>query len=204
MIGIINYGAGNIKAISNIYKDLELDCKVVNKHSQIKDCTKYILPGVGSFDFCKQKLIDSNFIENLNESVLVLGKPILGICVGMQLMADKSEEGVLNGLGWISGEVCKFDKNRLKHKPKIPHMGWNSIELKKHHSLFNEIDFQRGFYFVHSYYFKPNNENNSLSKTDYGIRFDSSVISDNIFGVQFHPEKSHSNGINLLKNFSNL
>ena len=143
---------------------------------------------------------DAEFIDVLNKKVLDEKVPILGICVGMQMLAHSSEEGILKGLSWIPGKVRKFDKNLIPDKPKIPHLGWNSIVTINECSLFKDIDPETGFYFMHSYYFECFDEASVIAKTNYGKTFHSAVNSENIYGVQFHPEKSHDNGIQLLKN----
>ena len=201
MIGILNYGAGNINAISNQLKHLKVDFKVIDSPDDFKDVKKVILPGVGSFDHCMKKLQSSGLIDPLNNHVLIEKKDVLGICVGMQLMAEASEEGCSNGLGWIKGKVKKFNKNKIKTKPKLPHMGWNSINVIKENKLFKDIDKNYGFYFVHSFYFSPKNKDDIMTETFYGSDFTSSISKNNIYAVQFHPEKSHSNGIKFLRNF---
>ena len=204
MIGIVNYGAGNIKALQKIFRDNDVVHKVVDSSSDFYSCDKLILPGVGHYDYVMKKLKISNLIDSLNEMVLSNKKPILGICVGMQIMGNLSEEGDEHGLGWISGEVKEFDKNLLKQKPYLPHMGWNTVIPTSENPLFKGINFEQGFYFVHSFYFEATNQENVLSTTDYGITFHSSINSENIFATQFHPEKSHGNGERLLMNFVNL
>jgi glutamine amidotransferase len=138
----------------------------------------------------------------LDELVLQKKVPVLGICVGMQILANSSEEGVLSGLGWIDGKIMKLDSS--KHKLQLPHMGWNTITPTSSNKLLDTFDKSTRFYFLHSYYFKCNNADDELGKTEYGISFSSAVNSGNIYGVQFHPEKSHENGIKVLKNFANL
>lgn len=204
MIGIVNYGAGNIKAIQKIFRDNDVNHKVVESPSEISNCDKLILPGVGHYDYVINKLKESNLIDSLNEMVLSKKKPILGICVGMQIMGTSSDEGVEHGLGWISGEVKEFDKNLLNQKPYLPHMGWNTAIPTSQNPLFKGINEEQGFYFVHSFYFKAKNYDNVLSTTDYGVKFHSSINSENIFATQFHPEKSHKNGEQLLMNFVKL
>ena len=204
MITIVNYGSGNIKAITNIYQLLEIPFTVASRPSELEDAEKIILPGVGSFDYCMNKLNNSGLKDILNKKVLIDKVPVLGICIGMHLMAEHSEEGALPGLSWIKGRVIKFDKNKIMHRPKVPHMGWNSINRLINHPILNGINDKLGFYFVHSYFFECNNSQNELSKTFYGHEFSSAIISNNIIGVQFHPEKSHSNGLELLKNFQNI
>lgn len=204
MIGIVNYGSGNIQAIKNIYNSLNIQTKIITDPSELKEADKLILPGVGAFDETMKQLIDSGLKEELDNLVLNHRVPILGICVGMQIMADSSEEGILNGLGWIKGEVKKFDISLFNQKPYLPHMGWNTIKPKKENPIFFNIDEELGFYFVHSYFFNCVNKQNILATSDYGIEFSSSVVNENIYGMQFHPEKSHSNGVKLLHNFSKL
>lgn len=204
MIGIINYGSGNIEAISNIYNRLNIDCKIINKLAEFDGADRLILPGVGSFDECMEQLIDSGFKEKLNKLVLEDKIPILGICIGMHIMANSSEEGNLEGLGWIPGKVKKFDKTLLVNKPYLPHMGWNNIINIHDHIIFTGVNENQGFYFVHSYYYECKNEQNILTVCNYGLDFSSSIFNKNIFGMQFHPEKSHSNGENLLNNFAKL
>ena len=204
MIGIINYGSGNVQAIANIYNRTNFQYKIIQDPEQLKNVDKLILPGVGDFDETI-KVLDSSGLRNaLNEEVLDKKKPVLGICVGMQILSNDSEEGTQKGLGWINGNVKKFDILKIKDKPFIPHMGWNNVVPQIKHDLFNKIDIELGFYFVHSYFFQPLSSDNILGTTFYGEEFTSAVFNDNIFGVQFHPEKSHSNGIQLLSNFASI
>lgn len=204
MITILDYGSGNINAIKNIYERLNISFELANTKEQILKADHIILPGVGAFDETISKLHENGFIDVLNKKVLDEKVPILGICVGMQLLADSSEEGLLKGLCWIPGKVKKFDKNQIPGKPKIPHLGWNSIMIIRECQLFKNIDPEIGFYFVHSYYYECADEANAICKTEYGKVFHSAVNHENVYGVQFHPEKSHDNGIQLLRNFSNL
>ena len=151
-----------------------------------------------------QQLIDSGLKDKLNELVIDKKVPILGICVGLQVMGYGSEEGDLPGLGWIPGNVKKFDESRIEIKPKLPHMGWNVINDVRRHPLFKGIDSDFGFYFVHSFYFECENEDNILTTSNYGGQFTSSIYANHIYGTQFHPEKSHGNGVQLFKNFTEL
>jgi len=205
LIGIINYGSGNIQAILNIYKRLNLEAFVANTAEDITKAEKLILPGVGAFDETMEKLVSSGLIEILNQQVLEEKIPVLGICVGMQVMAQKSDEGEREGLGWFDAEVKKLNsRNKDGEAVLLPHMGWNSIQQVRQNSLFSGIDPERGFYFVHSYHFVCNNKNDVLAKTQYEDGITSAVSKENIFATQFHPEKSHFNGIQTFKNFSEL
>lgn len=203
MIAIIDYGVGNIKAFANVYKRLNLDYKIVSTVEQFSDLTKIILPGVGSFDHAMSKLQDSGMRESLDYFVLEKKIPVLGICVGMQMLANSSEEGTLPGLGWISGTVKKFKFDHLNPMP-LPHMGWNQVRFKKKNQLFNELEIDARFYFLHSYYFECDEPENVIGASEYGFNFDSIVNKDNIYGIQCHPEKSHGNGMIILKNFGAL
>ena len=207
MITIINYGTGNFSALGNILKNLKIDFQISNAYDSIKNSEKYILPGVGSFDNAMNSLQDSNVINLLHEEVINNKKHILGICIGMQILSNSSDEGKLAGLGWIPGQVKKFDNKKLeKQKLPLPHMGWNSISenSNKNHPLFRNIDFKAGFYYLHNYFFCPSYEDNIIAKSYYGIDFTCAISNQNIYGVQFHPEKSHDNGIQFLKNFALL
>lgn len=204
MITIINYGSGNINAIGNIYNRLNIPFKIANSPQDVAGAEKIILPGVGAFDETISILDKSGFRSVLDKEVLENKVPVIGVCVGMQILAESSEEGALPGLGWIKGKVKKIDSSLLKSKPKIPHLGWNSIKITRNSILFDRIDEELGFYFLHSYYFDCSYEEDILATTYYGKEFASAVNHSNIFGVQFHPEKSHQNGVNLLKNFAKL
>ncbi len=204
MIGIVDYGSGNIQAIANIYNRLNISYEIIRNPEFLKKADKLILPGVGAFDATMSQLVDSGLKSALDEEVLVKNKPVMGVCVGMQILSESSEEGVLPGLGWIKGKVKKFDVSKLNEKPFLPHMGWNSVEPKVNHPLFANLDPELGFYFVHSYFFQPEESSTILGESFYGHSFASAVYHKHIFGMQFHPEKSHSNGIQLLSNFANL
>mgnify|MGYP001198036319 FL=1 len=204
MITIVDYGSGNISAITNIYQILDIPFSIASKPSELEDAEKIILPGVGSFDYCMNKLNKSGLREVLNRKVIEDKTPVLGICIGLHIMASESEEGNLPGLGWIDGYVKKFDESKLVFKPKLPHMGWNSIQVKTIPELFKGVNQEHGFYFIHSYYIEVKNKEDIMTITNYENDFVSGINRSNIYAVQFHPEKSHSNGIELLKNFSQL
>lgn len=204
MITIIDYGLGNIRAFVNVYERLNIRTKVAHKAEDIKDATKIILPGVGAFDYAMSQLNASGMRDELEKQVLENKIPIMGICVGMQILAKSSDEGNLPGLGWIDGEVKLFDSSLIQYKTRLPHMGWNSINPVNENPLLAGFNNESRFYFLHSYYFVCKRSEEVIATTTYGIHFSSAVNEENIFGIQFHPEKSHSNGIQLLHNFANL
>lgn len=204
MIGIIDYGSGNVHAISNIYKKLNIPHVITADSNELEKASHLILPGVGAFDETMRVLNESGLKNFLNEMVLVKEKPIMGICVGMQLLAERSEEGMLAGFGWIKGQVKKFNPSKLTTKPYLPHLGWNTVSMQNNHAVFNNIDQKQGFYFLHSYYFECASKDDVLGITEYGDSFASAVNRQNIFGMQFHPEKSHQNGIELFRNFAKI
>jgi len=204
MITIIDYGVGNIFAFQNVYKRLNIPSRIAKCEDDLKYVDKLILPGVGHFDYAMSQLNNSGMRDRLDELVKVEKKYIVGICVGMQMMARKSDEGILDGLGWIDAEVKKFDKTTINYHTKLPHMGWNDVTPNENHPLFKGLEQEAIFYFLHSFYLKCSNKNNIIAKTHYGINFSSIVQHENIYGIQFHPEKSHSYGERLLKNFAKL
>ena len=204
MIGIINYGSGNIGAISNIYKKLKIPHFVSNDLEELKSAERYILPGVGAFDATMKSLEGTGLIDMLNQQVIDSGKKVLGICVGMQILAIASEEGVRPGLGWIDGRVRKIDDGGLAKQLRLPHMGWNSLLLKSEHPLFRGVDPELGFYFLHNYYFDAAFDSDILATVQYGSEFPCAVARRNVIGLQFHPEKSHHNGVAIFRNFSEL
>lgn len=203
MIGVVDYGLGNIQAFLNIYKNMNIAAMAVHNCDELSQADRLILPGVGSFDWAMEKLIASGMKDRLNEQVINQRKIVLGVCVGMQMMARSSEEGQLPGLAWIPGVVKRFDNTSGNAAIQLPHMGWNDAEPQYMNSLFRDIVSPR-YYFLHSYYFLPDNAAHVLSATDYNGPFASSVCAGNVFGTQFHPEKSHRWGIMLLKNFAEM
>jgi len=204
VISIIDYGVGNIKAFANIYKTLDIDFAIATCEEDLQKTRKIILPGVGAFDHAIQQLLNSGMKEKLDSLVLHDKIPVLGICVGMQMLAKSSEEGLLPGLGWIDGVVKKFDKHTLNERMPLPHMGWNTLNIQKTNPLLAELEQEADFYFLHSYYFECQNDKDVLASASYGEEFACIINSENIFGIQCHPEKSHHNGTQLLKNFGKL
>ncbi len=204
MIGIIDYGVGNIWAFSNLYKKLNYPVKIAKKAEDLKHVNKLILPGVGAFDHAMERLEQSGMKERLNELVINQKLPVIGVCVGMQMLAHSSEEGRLPGLGWIDGVVKKFDAKKISYTTHLPHMGWNDIIPISQNDLLNGLESEAKFYFLHSYYFHCNHFSDTIAVTDYGIEFSCAINKNNIYGVQFHPEKSHNYGAKLLENFARL
>ena len=203
MIAIVRYGLGNVQAFANIYKRLNIPAEIAKTPEAILASDRIILPGVGAFDWAMKRLEASGLRPALEEAV-GRGKPVLGICVGMQILARRSDEGTLPGLGWIDGEVKRFDETTFSQKTRLPHMGWNDVVPCNGNSLFRELETGARFYFLHSYYFVPRNPDHVLATTDYNVRYASAVQAGHVLGVQFHPEKSHAWGIQLLKNFAEL
>ncbi len=194
---IVYYGMGNVLSIQNMLSHIGYDAKISSDVHEIKLADKLILPGVGAFDTGIKRINEHLIFDLLNEKVLHEKKPILGICLGLQLMCNKSEEGAEKGLGWIQADVVRFNKDA---NIRVPHMGWNSAHIKKINPLMNAGETQ-SFYFVHAYHLVAHNTHDILCTSDYGYEFVSGIQSENIFGVQFHPEKSHHYGMSLLKNF---
>lgn len=199
MITIVDYGMGNLGSIKNMLKKIGVPSLISSATADIKAAEKLILPGVGAFDNGMKNLAERGLIELLNHKVSVEKTPVLGICLGMQLMSKTSEEGVRSGLGWLNAQTQRFS---LPSSFKIPHMGWNTVAIQKEHPLF--IDMPQGlrFYFVHSYHVVCLDSSAVLTQTQYGITFTSAVAQGNVCGVQFHPEKSHKFGMKLLANFA--
>tara|TARA_B100000401_G_C52701798_1_gene669498 strand:+ start:17 stop:670 length:654 start_codon:yes stop_codon:yes gene_type:complete len=203
-ISIIDYGISNLGSIRNMLRKIGVSSNVITKPEQIVDAHKIILPGVGSFDHGVKALTDLNLIGSIKEAANK-GIPLLGICLGMQLLGNKSEEGNLEGLGLIPGSSIKFNFRDIDSKYRIPHMGWNFISPHdRDHPFLSSLDVNSRFYFVHSYHFVPENMKHSIAKTSYGLEFTSIISSANVHGTQFHPEKSHKFGIQLLSNFSSI
>jgi glutamine amidotransferase len=201
MLTIVDYGVGNLASIKNMLKKTGNDALISSDPDIVSQADKLILPGVGAFDTCAEKLRQSGLIDILNKKALEQNTPVLGVCVGMQLLMEGSEEGSLPGLGWIKGRVIKFRQEKLPPGWKIPHMGWTDIVTTRPSPLFEGMYAEPRFYFVHSYHPDPANKEDVLVEADYGYTFAAGLEHGNITGVQFHPEKSHKFGLRLLSNF---
>ena len=199
MIGIIDYGLGNVQAFLNVYKRLNIGAFSASRPEQLATATKVILPGVGAFDHAMERLDQSGLRAALSERVLRDGVPLLGVCVGMQMLARSSEEGSRAGLGWIQADVKRFTAS-----VPLPHMGWNDVKSVVSNRLLAGLESDARFYFLHSYYVDCDRPADSLAVTEYGAAFSCVVGAANVFGVQFHPEKSHHHGTRLLQNFAEL
>lgn len=202
MIVIIDYGLGNIGSIYNMLRKIGASSIISREPQQIMKARKLILPGVGAFDSAMKVLSELDLISVLNYKVINQKTPILGICLGMHLFTNKSDEGKLPGFGWIDGKTVRFSLDEKLFK--IPHMGWDKITIHNRSPIFNNIGEASRFYFVHSYHVSDCLDTNVIATTQYGYNFISAVQKDNIIGVQFHPEKSHKYGLNLLKNFAEM
>ena len=201
MLCIIDYGSGNVGAISNICEREKIPYMITHDPARFEAATHFLLPGVGAFDPTIEILRDSGILASLEIEVMDRRKPIMGICVGMHLLANGSDEGEREGLGWIPGHVARIDIKNLSRPPYLPHMGWNSVIGDAKDPLLMGIDLARGFYFLHSYYFDADDSEDLVATVSYGVDLPCIVRRGHIIGAQFHPEKSHTNGIRLIKNF---
>ena len=202
MIVIIDYGMGNLGSILNMLKRVGVkDAKVSSDPKEIEQAEKLILPGVGAFDTGMQRLRETGLIGLLNEKVLKAKTPTLGVCLGMQLLTKISEEGELPGLGWLDAETIRFRFDQKKTGLKIPHMGWNTVQIQREGTLFKDMYVEPRFYFVHSFHVVSHNPQDVLATTEYGYDFASVLQQGHIMAAQFHPEKSHKFGMKLYKNF---
>ncbi len=202
MIAIIDYNMGNVGSIANMIKKVGGEAVVTGDKDIIARAKKLILPGVGAFDSGMENIQQQGLLNVLSDMVLERKIPILGICLGMQLLCKRSDEGVLPGLSWIDAETVAFPRSSGDPTAlKVPHMGWNRVSVKKPNALFRDMSEPPRFYFVHSYYVKCHHVEDILCQTDYGIAFTSAVQRDNIWGTQFHPEKSHKFGMQIFSNF---
>jgi glutamine amidotransferase len=204
MISIVDYGLGNIQAFLNVFKRLNVEAKTAKTAEELKDADHVILPGVGHFDHAMDRLNGSGMREVLDELALEKRVPVLGVCVGMQMLGTSSSEGELPGLGWIPGRVKGFSEWPAAASLPLPHMGWNDVKPAPGNRLFKGMEDEARFYFLHSFFFQPERQDASAAVAHYGADFTCAVNAGNIHGVQFHPEKSHHFGTGLLKNFSEL
>jgi glutamine amidotransferase len=204
MIYIVDYGLGNVQAFVTMYKRLGVEVVRARSADDLRGAGKLILPGVGAFDQAMGLLNASGMRQALEQLVLREKVPVLGICVGMQILADSSDEGVATGLNWVKGRVRSFESNPTSSHLPLPHMGWNDVSPAAGSPLFKGIEDDARFYFLHSYYFECADASSSAAVADYGFQFDCAVQNGNVFGVQFHPEKSHHWGVAVLKNFAEL
>jgi len=204
MLTIVDYGVGNLASIKNMLKKTGAEALISSDREDILAADKLILPGVGAFDTCVEKLQASGLLDAVNKKALEEKTPVLGVCVGLQLLMEGSEEGKLPGLGWIGGRVIRFRQDQLPPQLKIPHMGWTDVEVCKPSGLFDNMYEDPRFYFVHSYHLQLEDREDALVEATYGYAFVAGVQRGNIMGVQFHPEKSHKFGMKLLENFVNL
>jgi glutamine amidotransferase len=204
MISIIDYGLGNIQAFLNVYKRLNVEVTTATTAADLEGATKVILPGVGAFDHAMERLEASGMRDALDDLVLSERVPVLGVCVGMQMLAHGSEEGIKSGLGWIEGRVKRLTPPEPAAAMQLPHMGWNDVAPVSDNRLFEHLENDARFYFLHSYYFECAHQGDVAAVSSYGREFSCAVSSANIHGVQFHPEKSHHFGTRLLQNFAEL
>jgi len=204
MITIVDYGLGNINAFLNVYRRLNVQARTARSADDLRDAAKVILPGVGAFDHAMTRLTQSGMREALDDVVLRRRVPVLGVCVGMQMLGRDSDEGRLPGLGWIDGRVRSLAALIPAAALPVPHMGWNDVRPTAACRLFDRLAFSARFYFLHSYYFECDRDEDAIARADYGGAFACAVNSRNVFGVQFHPEKSHHYGVQLLKNFAGI
>jgi len=201
MITIIDYKTGNLRSIQNMLKRIGYQSIISSNPDQIKEAEKLILPGVGSFDYGMEQLENEGLIDILNTKVLVEKIPILGICLGVQLFTLCSEEGQKKGLGWFNAKTVKFNSSKFEANQKIPHMAWSEIEANQKSKLFKDMPENPRFYFVHSYHLSTEIQDEIAASATYGYKFIVALEKENIIGVQFHPEKSHKFGLQVLKNF---
>ncbi len=202
LIAIVDYGMGNIGSIRNMLRKVGAPAVIASAPADLERATKIILPGVGAFDQGMEKLESSGFRQALDRLVLEHKRPILGICLGMQLFTRASEEGRRPGLGWVPGETVRFQSERLPRGLHIPHMGWNAVMVRKTSPLFDGLTEEQRFYFLHSYHVVCTEQDDVLTETVHGYPFTSSYARGNIIGAQFHPEKSHRFGMEFLRRFA--
>jgi imidazole glycerol-phosphate synthase subunit HisH len=204
MIRIVDYGVGNIQAFLTMFKRLGLEATRARCAADLEGATRLVLPGVGAFDTAMTLLNQSGMRPRLEEMVLAQQVPVIGICVGMQMLAGGSDEGVLPGLNWVPGRVKAFANTAVSQDLPMPHMGWNDLQVRPGNKLFTDFEPEPRFYFLHSYYFDAEDKADVAATAQYGLDFDCIVSKGHIHGVQCHPEKSHHFGAQLLKNFAEL
>lgn len=204
MITIVDYGLGNIRAFLNVYRRLNIAVTTATNAEQLRDASKVLLPGVGSFDHAMERLARSGMRDTLDDLALGRRVPILGVCVGMQMLGRGSDEGSLPGLGWMAGRVRGLASLMPADKLPVPHMGWNDVRPVATNPLTRHLDSGARFYFLHSYYFQCDRDEEAIAVSRYGADFACVVNAGNIFGVQFHPEKSHRYGARLLQSFAEM
>lgn len=204
MIHIVDYGLGNVQAFLTMFKRIGFEASRAKTAEDLVGANKLILPGVGAFDHAI-KLLDQSGMRPVLETLVLKEKvPVLGICVGMQILATSSQEGRLPGLGWVPGKVRSFRSDERSANLPLPHMGWNDVQPKSGSPIFVGLESDARFYFLHSYFFECNEPSHLAATASYGLNFSCAVSAGNVYGVQFHPEKSHHFGAQLLKNFAEL
>jgi imidazole glycerol-phosphate synthase subunit HisH len=201
MLVIVDYGVGNLTSVQNMFKKAGVTAIISSQKNEIENADKILLPGMGAFDNCMSRFNASGLRDAVEKKIFTGKTPVLGICVGLQMLMESSEEGALPGLGWIKGKTVAFKKEKVQLTQKIPNMGWLDIQAKKKSALLDELAGAR-FYFAHSFHVQPDDESDINISADYGYEFTAGIERDNILGVQFHPEKSHRFGMQLLKNFA--
>lgn len=199
MIGILDYGMGNLSSVQNVVNFLGAEYKLIKSKVDFSDCTHLIIPGVGAYEKAMNNILNFNYVDEISKFA-DSGKPVLGICLGMQLLAERGfEPKEINGLGLVNGEVILLDFKNVR----VPHVGWNGIHVINNHPILNDVKISADFYFVHSYYFKPSDQGSIIATTEYGENFTSIIANKrkNVIGIQFHPEKSQKQGLKILENF---
>ena len=204
MIAIVDYGLGNLRSVLKAFERIDEPAMLATRPDDLRGASRVVLPGVGSFAVGMANLRNGGWIEPLTEMAVKRGRPVLGICLGMQLLTTHSEEGDSDGLGWIPGKTRRIASASTGPALKVPHMGWNTLEFDTQHSVLQGVGPADRFYFVHSYCVTADDQSSMLTSSTYGLRFNSGIVRGNIIGFQFHPEKSHACGLSLLKNFARL
>ena len=201
MIVVVDYGLGNVAAFLNMYKRMNIPARAATTSDELADASRIILPGVGAFDHAMDRFDQSGMRDTLERKVMSGDAAVLGVCVGMQILTDRSDEGTRPGLGWIPGEVRSFAGRQSRDLPS-PHMGWNDVRPTSADPMFGDGEEEKRFYFLHSYFVEPQDPAHIAATCEYGIEFPCAIHRENVWGVQFHPEKSHRFGAALLRNFA--